>query len=195
MKYLARLLLPVLLATSALPLQAQAPAPAAAANTPQATVAAMNQAMERGDWKAAAAQFDPQALKDFRAMLMPVIDAAPAAQRETMVKTMFDIGSLDELKRASDGDFFASYMGGILSLAGGKLVSNDIIGEVAEGADVRHVVTRSRVAAQGIEMTKMDVVSLRRTPQGWRVQLKGDMTGMAELMKRRLQGDGGKGAD
>ena len=66
---------------------------------------------------------------------------------------------------------------------------------VAEGADVRHVVTRSKVAAQGIEMTKMDVVSLRRTPQGWRVQLKGDMTGMAELMKRRLQGDGGKGAD
>ena len=37
-------------------------------------------------------------------------------------------------------------------------------------------------------MTKMEVVSARETKEGWWLQLKGDMKGMAETMARRLRG-------
>ena len=69
------------LAWSACPVWAQQPR----FETAEAAVEAMNKAMQAGDWKAAAATFDTQAIKDFRAMLMPVIDSLPQDQADAMV--------------------------------------------------------------------------------------------------------------
>ena len=54
--------------------------------------------MLAGDWDAAAATFDPEALRDFRAMLMPVLDSLPAEQADAMVKTVFAAPSAASLR-------------------------------------------------------------------------------------------------
>jgi hypothetical protein len=36
----------------------------------------------------------------------------------------------------------------------------------------------------GLKMTKMEVVTLNHTPNGWRVALSGEMEGMAEMMRK-----------
>lgn len=171
------------LAWSACPVWAQQPR----FETAEAAVEAMNKAMQAGDWKAAAAIFDTQAIKDFRAMLMPVIDGLPQDQADAMVKTIFAAPSAASLRKQSDAEFFSGFMGGLMAMAGGKIEDTQVIGSVTEGESTRHVVVRNRVSAMGLSMTKMEVVSALNTPQGWRLQLKGDMKGMAETMARRLR--------
>ena len=145
------------LAWSACPVWAQQPR----FETAEAAVEAMNKAMQAGDWKAAAAIFD--------------------------TKTIFAAPSAASLRKQSDAEFFSGFMGGLMAMAGGKIEDTQVIGSVAEGESTRHVVVRNRVSAMGLSMTKMEVVSALNTPQGWRLQLKGDMKGMAETMARRLR--------
>lgn len=192
MKMLKTVLLSIIFATLALPAARAQPVPA---DTPEAVVTAMNASMAAGDWQAAAAWFDPQALQDFRAMLAPLVDTVPEAQQGLMVAMLFDGNSVDSLKRASDAEFFASFMAGMMRMSGGKLERNDIIGSVAEGDELRHVVTRATASAEGVRITKMEVVSLRKTPHGWRAMLKGDMTGMVEALKSRMGATSGQTQD
>lgn len=84
----------VSLACSAFPAWAQQPR----FETPEAAVEAMNQAMLAGDWDAVAATSDPEALRDFRAILMPVVDSLPAEQPDVMVKTIFAATSAASLR-------------------------------------------------------------------------------------------------
>lgn len=192
MKMLKILLLSIILMMFSLPIARARQAPA---DSPEAVVVAMNEAMAKGDWKASATWFDPKALKDFRAMLAPVLDAVPNGQGGSMIAMLFDAESADSLKRASDAEYFASFIAGTMRMSGSELESNEIIGSVAEGDDLRHVVTRSTASAQGVRITNMEVISLRKTPQGWRVLLKGDMTGMVETLKSRLGAVSGQGQD
>lgn len=159
--------------------------------SPEAMVEAMSRAMAAGDWTAAAASFDPQALKDFRALLMPVLERLPADQAEAMAASVFSRQSVARLRNGSDAEFFAAFMAGMMAMGGGRLEASQVIGSVAEGSDLRHVVVRNRASASGLSMTKMEVVSVRRTPEGWRVLLKGEMKGLAEAMVRRLGQPGG----
>ncbi|MGY0504109.1 hypothetical protein [Luteimonas sp. e5] len=167
----------------------------ATTDTPESVVAAMNTSMMAGDWNAAAAWFDPQALQDFRAMLAPLIETTPAEARAALLGTLFDVESADALSGVSDAEFFASFMTGLMRTSGGMVEAAQIIGSVAEGDDLRHVVTRSTASAQGVRVSRMDVVSLRRTPQGWRALLKGDMTGLVEALKAQAQQAAGQGPD
>lgn len=75
-----------------------------------------------------------------------------------------------------------------MAMAGGKIEDTQVIGSVAEGESIRHVVVRNRISGMGVSMTKMEVVGARETKEGWRLQLKGDMKGMAETIARRLRG-------
>ncbi|MDO5609311.1 MAG: hypothetical protein Q4G62_00770 [Pseudomonadota bacterium] len=189
MKMLKTVLLSIILAMLALPAARAQPVPT---DTPEAVVAAMNASMAVADWQAAAAWFDPQALQDFRAMLAPLVDAVPDAQQSVILAMLFAGSSAEDLKRASDAEFFASFMAAMMR---GKLEDNDIIGSVAEGDELRHVVTRATASAEGVRITKMEVVSLRKTPHGWRAMLKGDMTGMVEALKSRMGATSGQVAD
>lgn len=177
------LLLSLLLACLPLPAFAQT---APATDTPEAAAAALYAAMQRGDWKGAAALFDPAALKEFRGTMAPLLElGADGAQAEALAM-MF--GGLEpaELKAASDTAFFAAFFGGIVASTGVKLDQQQVLGSVAEG-DVRHVVTRNTVSGMGIRLTQMEVVSARKTADGWRVLLSGEMKGMAEVLSQRLK--------
>lgn len=65
-------------------------------------------------------------------------------------------------------------------------VSGTVIGTVYESEDVAHVLVRVTGFTAGSDLpglTQVEVVTARRTPNGWRIRLKGDIS-VTELLSR-----------
>lgn len=157
--------------------------------------------MQAADWVAAAETFDPAALKRFRELLLPVLDAVgvsgkdpPAGKKQDsasasalMLWVLFaPATSVEEIKALSDREVFARIMANTMSLASAKLEGQDVIGSVAEGSDMVHVVTRNVAKVETMTMTKVEAITLHRTPQGWRLALTGDLEGLAETLQASI---------
>ena len=157
--------------------------------------------MQTADWVAAAETFDPTALKRFRELLLPVLDAVgvsgkdpPAGKKQDsasagalMLWVLFaPATSVEEIKALSDREVFARIMANTMSLASAKLEGQDVIGSVAEGSDMVHVVTRNVAKVETMTMTKVEAITLHRTPQGWRLALTGDLEGLAETLQASI---------
>ena len=150
--------------------------------SPEAVLQESFRRMQTSEWAAAADAFDPAALKQFREMLAPLLESDDSAS----VMAMFfgDDVSAASLKSMSDQAFFAGLMSTIMQTSGGRLESQDVLGGVAEGPDRMHMVVRSKAAAMGLSITQMEVVTLNKTPQGWRLALSGKMEGMAQALRQ-----------
>jgi hypothetical protein len=161
--------------------------------------------MRAGDWVAAADTFDPAALKRFRELLAPVFDAAdrrgkgPADKAQgadagagagagaLMLWVLFaPATSVDEIRKLSDREVFARIMGNTMSLANAELEEQQVIGSVAEGPDMVHVVTRNVARVDAMSLTKVEAITLQRTAQGWRLALTGDLEGLAETLQASI---------
>lgn len=165
--------------------------------------------MQTADWVAAAETFDPAALKRFRELLLPVLDAVGVAGKDRagkdraskkqgndqdsasagalMLWVLFaPATSVEEIKALSDREVFARIMANTMSLASAKLEGQDVIGSVAEGGDMVHVVTRNVAKVETMTMTKVEAITLHRTPQGWRLALTGDLEGLAETLQASI---------
>ncbi len=157
--------------------------------------------MQTADWVAAAETFDPAALKRFRELLLPVLDAVgvsgkdpPAGKKQDSASTgalvlwvlFAPATSVEEIKALSDREVFARIMANTMSLASAKLEGQDVIGSVAEGTEMVHVVTRNVAKVETMTMTKVEAITLHRTPQGWRLALTGDLEGLAETLQATI---------
>jgi hypothetical protein len=156
--------------------------------------------MQAADWIAAAETFDPAALKRFRELLMPVLDVASNAGKgkagqaqdaepagALMLWVLFaPATSVEEIKALSDREVFARIMANTMSLASAELEAQEVIGSVAEGTDMVHVVTRNVAKVETLSMTKVEAITLRRTALGWRLALTGDLEGLAETLQASI---------
>ena len=73
-----------------------------------------------------------------------------------------------------------------MSLASAELESQQVIGSVAEGTEMVHVVTRNVGKVETLSMTKVEAITLRRTELGWRLALTGDLEGLAETLQASI---------
>lgn len=178
---------------------AAAPPPPGA--TPEQVAAEAYTRMKAGDWEGAAETFDPKALASFRAMMQPILDAmlAPKASGEgakteaagdmsaLFLAMMFSPAtSLEEIKALSDQQFLGRVMKNMTGMGGLELQSQEILGSVAEGADTVHLVARTKASAGGTSLTEMEVISLGRTPAGWRLTMSGELSGLADALNGTL---------
>ena len=138
--------------------------------------------MSAGEWDRAAETFDPAALKQFRDMIAPILEGAMG---EGMVDMFYGAGkTADDVRKMNDTAFFAGFMRNIAGGVAVNLKGQEILGSVPEGADRLHLVTRASVEAMDIRMTQMEVVTMNRTPKGWRLALSGKFDGMAQAMRK-----------
>jgi hypothetical protein len=134
----------------------------------------------------------PEALKEFRGLLMTVVAAAGEKGQEKQVLALFDgAKSADDLKEFTDVKFFTAFYRTVTKLQpqlkemlGGSEVQT--LGSVAEGKDKMHVLYRMTMSVQGAKVTKMAVLSLRKTESGWGMLLDGDIEGMGAMLKQRF---------
>ena len=139
------------------------------------------------DYPAAAKHFDPAALKSFREMLS-FFDALPDEEAEEVLGAFFGEGSTKEtVKKLNDTEFFAKFLKGVMEQAeeagGVEFGDFKVLGEVPEGEDVIHVVTRNKVGVGELKIESMEVMSFKKTADGWKALLNGEMTGVAAQLK------------
>jgi 2-keto-3-deoxy-galactonokinase len=171
-----RLVLAFVLTLSASPLAAQA--------APEEVARQYFTAVRANDYRAAAALMHPAALDQFRDFFRSL--AAADVSGET-VKTMFGVRSTSEFNALSSQDVFARLLGTMTSMSpemkeAMSSMRASVVGTVPEGADTVHVMYRMTMGVQGVEVTKMEVLSLQRSGTRWMAMLTGDMQGMIRAM-------------
>jgi hypothetical protein len=63
----------------------------------------------------------------------------------------------------------------------------DFIGHVDEGGNQTHVVYRATLTTGGAAVTKMEVLTLKRDGEEWKVMLTGDIESFVGGLTRQLQ--------
>lgn len=161
------------------------PSPAIAA-TPEGVVARYTEAIKRKDWKAGATLMHPDALQQLKRMFRPIVFAAPNLE---MGKMFFNVRTPGEFDRLSGPQAFERLMVAVTRLnpeIGSALTNSksEIIGHVLEGDDTAHVVYRMTTKVEGISVTKMGIMPLKKSGATWGGLLTGDIEGMAAALSR-----------
>ncbi|OLC06323.1 MAG: hypothetical protein AUH41_13045 [Gemmatimonadetes bacterium 13_1_40CM_66_11] len=156
------------------------PAQAQTVETPEQVTERFVAAMRAADWNGMASLMHQNALKEMRQLLSGVFEAPNGAQ---IRQQLLGVTTVQQAQALSDTAVFASLMrmttqdADVAELLRSAKVQ--VLGHVNEGADTVHVVYRMAMTINGIPITKMDVMSLARSPVGWRGLLKGDVTALA----------------
>ena len=162
------------------------------AQTATDTVSSYFGALQNGDFTETASYFDPAALKSFREA-MGFMSELPADAKTQFFSMFFGEGATEEaIADLSDSAFFAKFFGAVMAqaqAAGGINFDNmEVLGQVMEGTDVAHVVTRNKVSVGEIEMESMEVVSVKQTSGAWRLLLSAEMKGLAAQLRAGFLG-------
>jgi hypothetical protein len=178
----------VLIALTVRVQHAQQTAPAPTAETPEQVTDRFIAAMRAADWQGMAALMHQNALKEMRQLLAGVFEAPNAAE---IRQQLLGATTVQQAKAMSDTAVFAALMrlttqdADVAALL--KSAKVQVLGHVNEGPDTAHVVYRMAMTINGIPITKMDVMSLARSPVGWRGLLKGDVTALAAGIRAAME--------
>ncbi|MEM8599538.1 MAG: hypothetical protein AAGF99_06435 [Bacteroidota bacterium] len=154
-------------------------------STPESVALALSNAYRDSDFDRAAQLMHPTALADLHDFVTELAALDPDAA------AMFGGEmSADSLAAATPEQAFAAFMQAVFTMPGmqdalGSL-DTDVIGHVVEADSVAHVVTRAYINTMGIEMTRMQVVSLQRAGSEWKALLTGDIPGITAAFRANM---------
>ena len=163
---------------------------AAPVESPKELAEAYFSLLKKSNWTETAELFDPTALKQFREMTAFLTELA-VEEAEGHLRHFFGADATREsVREMSDAEYFSAFMQAVMGQAvqAGQLNFEkvEVIGAVAEGDDVRHVVARIYISVGELKVESMEVLTCNRTADGWKLALQGKMKGMAEQLKRAL---------
>jgi len=134
----------------------------------------------------------PKALSEFKAMLMPVYEAeANSGQRQLMDITFGKDMGISALEEMAPAAFMNGFMNLVATQLGDVKISFDrieVLGTVEEG-NARHVLTRMTVGAGDLAVTQFEVLSFLPYNDSWRLQLNGEMKGLAKTLRTQISGN------
>lgn len=165
---------------------------ASLAQTASETAKAYFEVFKTGEYQKAAEFFSPQALKDFREML-DFTDLLPEEKTADFYSNIFEEdASVESVSKMTDAEFFGTFLSFVMKQAaavgGINFDKVEILGEVPEGENTIHVLTRSRVTLGEMSLESMEVVSFEKIDGKWKALLSGKMKGMAAQIRKAFAG-------
>ena len=153
------------------------------AGTPRAVAERVLASLARKDADAFTRDVHPEAIAAFRANVVRILEqSATPDQRAQGLRFFGGARSVDELRKMPAERVFIAYMRGVfgrMPAAPEVRITNSVIGEVLEGDALAHIVYRARIASPKESVANVTVLSLRRSPGGWKALLDGDLQGLA----------------
>ena len=148
--------------------------------------------IESRNFSAAAGHFDPGHLKEFRSM-MEFYKVLPAEDQDQFIQTFFgEDQTAASIEKIGDREFFSGIFNFIMrqaDAAGGLSFDGlEILGEVKEGDNISHLVTRNSISVGEIEMEAMEVVSLKKSDEEWRILMSGKIRGLPDQLRSAFSG-------
>jgi len=171
--------------------QAAEPVPEKERAATEKVVAASEQAARKGDWDTFAALIHPDSLQDFKALFVPVLQAAAkkGGDEQADLLTLFDgAKNLKTVLTWEPKEFFARFAKGYASRAPLKdtfaSTTRRVLGMVSEGSTQVHVVVRATRKIEKAEISRVEVVTLKRSGRDWKMLLPSELRVVAETIKR-----------
>ncbi len=163
--------------------------------TPESVARAYVAATQSGDWAKVTSLMHPESLAQFKKLFEPIFADEKLAKSFGM---MFGISSRAEYDQLSGGQILEKLVGTLGGVLPGfdQMMSKssfDIVGQVTETPELVHIVYRMQVPLDALQLkdapnftknvsiTKMEVMSLKRYENGWRLTLSGEIEGMAQM--------------
>jgi hypothetical protein len=158
-------------------------------------VATSMESSRKMDWKAYAEFVHPESLQDYKNMWLRVLQAAvkKGPEEQADLLPLFDkAADIKSVLSMKPKEFFASSMKGMASQFRDVNISplnvdEKIIGTVREGDDRAYVVVRTRTKNKATEITRVELITLKRSDKEWRMMLPDVVRIMAETFKRTGQ--------
>lgn len=174
-----------MLAVSTAMVAAQQPA---APKTPEEVVTRYFERIKADGIDTVANMMHPDELKKFKEMLAPVIQDSFEAGDHTF-DLFADAHDASKMGALDDVAFMDTFMTWVTRAvpnltAAMKGASMQAIGHVVEG-DVKHIVVRSKMKVEDMEVEKMSVISVKDHEGTPMMLLTGEIKGVAQQLKRR----------
>ena len=136
-----------------------------------------------GNWAGFSAFVHPEALEKFKESMWTVIEYM--AEQDTTSESdaylqMFGVERVDgKLIEPSSKDFFDNTFKGLSQIVpmfteAMSSTEFEILGNVMEGDTLVHVVTRSTASVMGTTITKMEIATLKRFEDSWKMMLSAE---------------------
>jgi len=162
---------------------------AQAADSPEDVAASYFEAMQTEGLASSTRFMHPSALLEFKTMLMPVYAAENAAGGRQLLDVTFSPEvQFAQLESMDPAAFMDGFMGLVITQTGNAPIRFDnleVLGTIDEG-DARHVLTRMTLGAGDLAITQFEVLSFLPYDETWRLQLNGDMKGLAAALRNNL---------
>jgi hypothetical protein len=158
---------------------------------PEKVALASFAAQRKLDWEAYADLMHPEGLNDFKGLLAPVLRAAEKKGREEQAGLLTLFHGARDLKTAlawEPKEFFLRFQNATASRY--PLKDNftgttaKVLGKVPEGANQTHVVVRVTRTMGKTKLTRVEVVTVKRSGGAWKVAMPEELRGLAETIKR-----------
>lgn len=167
---------------------------AAGEGGPEEAARAFTSAMRSRDWDRLSSLMHSDALSEFRDMLQPVIELPEAGEFR---RALFGSPNPDAIDALPNTEFFERFIGAMFSQAPaiGDMLDDaelEVIGRVMEG-ETAHVVSRLDMSIEGIDVSKVEVMSFKREKDEWRALLTGEVSSVAAALRSSTQGMSAQG--
>lgn len=160
-----------------------------AADSPEGVATSYFAAMQKEGLSSSTRFMHPIALQEFKTMLMPVYAAENAAGGRQLLDVTFSPEvQFAQLESMDPAAFMDGFMGLVVAQTGNAPIRFDnleVLGTINEG-DARHVLTRMTLGAGDLAITQFEVLSFLPYEETWRLQLNGDMKGLAAALRNNL---------
>ena len=165
--------------------------PVHADGDPEAQALAYFTAVQEEGLPAAARFMHPDALAEFKALMMPLYRAEnTAGGRELLNMTFSSETSYAQLQAMDPQRFMNEFMDMLAEQSGRMPIQLDnveVVGTVSEG-EMRHVLTRTTIGSGELAITQYEVMNFLPYGDTWLLQLDGDLRMLAATLRSNLQG-------
>jgi hypothetical protein len=166
---------------------AAVPLRAVAQSSPEAVAVAYVAAIKSGGFSASADFIHPDELQRFKSMFAPLLADPKSPAAQGFAQAMFGPQATAESVAALDP---LSFMRGVMSFLEDQMQGFDmtigdvqVLGAVPEN-DTVHLVTRNTAGAAGVQLTQLEVMSLKPYQNTWKLLLSGQLEGLAQALNR-----------
>jgi len=159
-----------------------------AQGTPEAAAREYISVMTQGNWSRTARLMHPSALSELKSFFAVLAAADSSAQ---MLQPIFRVRTATEFDALSPEEVYSRLLTTVTASNPGMReamlgIRAEVLGSVADGPDHAHVVYRMFMTVDGMQVSRMDVLSFRRSGDRWMALLTGDLRVMAETLTRSL---------
>lgn len=158
-------------------------------STPQAEVQAYFSDVQSKGIRAVADHMHPAEIARFKELLLPMCAQGAESKGMAFCKGVFGAGATEKsVAEMSPRDFMSTVLNFLVTVLGDhpalaslRIRSAELVGSVHEG-ELVHVLARTKASVSNLNVVSMEVISLKKDGDEWRIMLSGNLESLAKAL-------------